>query len=97
MAPRAYLNERYSGFTPEYVENRLRHAFRGEGGRLRLKPTGDVIRGGLAVDLWPYVERMRAPTLLLIGEESTLVTPEARMRMEKILPDLQAVVVRGVS
>ena len=95
MAPRAYLNERYSGFTPEYVENRLRYAFRREGGRLRLKPTGDVIRGGLAVDLWPYVERMRVPTLLLIGEESTLVSHEARMRMEGILPDLEAVVVRG--
>jgi pimeloyl-ACP methyl ester carboxylesterase len=53
-----------------------------------------VIRGGLAVDLWPYVERMRAPTLLLIGEESTLVSPEARTRMEGILPDLE-VVVRG--
>ena len=92
---RAYLNERYPGFTPEYVENRLRYAFRGEGGRLRLKPTGEVIRGGLAVDLWPYVERMRAPTLLLIGEESTLVSPEARTRMERILPDFQAVVVRG--
>jgi len=95
LAPRAYLKGRYSGFTPEYVENRLRYAFRWEGGRLRLKPTGDVIRGGLAVDLWPYVERLRVPTLLLIGEESTLVSPEARMRMEGILPDLEAVVVRG--
>jgi len=92
---RAYLNERYPGFTREYVANRLRYAFRRDGGRLRLKPTGEVIRGGLAVGLWPYVERMRAPTLLLIGEESTLVTPEARMRMEGILPDLEAVVVRG--
>jgi pimeloyl-ACP methyl ester carboxylesterase len=54
-----------------------------------------VIRGGLAVDLWPYVERMRVPTLLLIGENSTLVSPEARMRIERILPDLE-VVVRGV-
>jgi pimeloyl-ACP methyl ester carboxylesterase len=89
------LNERYPGFTPEYVANRLRYAFRREGGRLRLKPTGDVIRGGLAVDLWLYVERMRVPTLLLIGEESTLVSPEARTRMEGILPDLEAVVVRG--
>ena len=75
--------------------NRLRYAFRWKGGRLRLKPTGDVIRGGLAVDLWPYVEKMKAPTLLLIGEDSTLVATKARMRMEGILPDLQAVVVRG--
>jgi pimeloyl-ACP methyl ester carboxylesterase len=77
------------------VVNRLRYAFRREGGKLNLKSTGDVIRGGLVVDLWPYVEKMKAPKLLLIGEDSTLVTPEARMRMERILPDLQAVVVRG--
>ena len=92
---RVYLKERYPGFTSEYVENRLRYAFRREGGRLRLKPTGDAVRGGPAVDLWPYVERMRTPTLLLMGEDSTLVTPETRMRMERTLPDLEAVVVKG--
>ena len=64
---RAYLKERYSGFTPYYVENRLRFAFRRDGGVLRLKPTGDSIRAGMNVDLWPYVERIRVRTLLLMG------------------------------
>ena len=90
-----WLRERYPGFTPYYYENRLKHAFRREGGVLRLKPRGDRIRGGLATDLWPYVERIEVPTLLLIGEESDLVTPETRERMEDTMPDIEAIKVRG--
>jgi esterase len=92
---RAYLKERYPGFTPGYVENRLKYGFTEKDGRLRLKPTGNRIRGGLALDLWPYVERIEVPTLLLIGEDSTVVTPQARARMERTLPSLDAVVVKG--
>jgi len=33
--------------------------------------------------------------LLLIGESSTLVTPETRARMERTLPSLEAEVVNG--
>jgi len=92
---KVYLKERYPGFTPWYVENRLKYGFTETDGRLRLKPTGNRVRGGLALDLWPYVERIRVPTLLLIGEDSTLVTPAARGRMERTLPDLETVVVKG--
>jgi pimeloyl-ACP methyl ester carboxylesterase len=92
---RRYLNERYPGFTPQYVENRLRYCLMEKDGVLRLKPTGDVIRGGLAFDLWPYVERTKTPTMLLIGEESTLVTPETKERMKKTLPNLDVIVVSG--
>ena len=92
---REYLKERYPGFTPQYVENRLRYGFTEKGGVLRLKPTGDVIRGGLAFDLWPYAERIKTPTMLLIGEDSTVVTPGARKRMEKTLSSLETVVVKG--
>ena len=53
------------------------------------------MRGGLDTDLWPYVERIEAPTLLLIGEENDLVTPETRERMENTVPDIEAVVVEG--
>jgi len=91
---REYLKERYPGFTPQYVENRLRYGFTKKGGLLRLKPIGDVIRGGLAFDLWPYVERIKTPTMLLIGEDSTVVTPRSRKRMEKTLPNLETIVVK---
>ncbi|MDH5201496.1 MAG: alpha/beta hydrolase [Candidatus Bathyarchaeota archaeon] len=95
---RRYFRERYPGFTPEAVENRVRYALtRDEKGRLKLKPTGDAIRQGLATDLWPYVERMMAPTLMILGSESTLVTEETVKRMKRTLPDLKAVTVRGAT
>ena len=92
---RDWLKERYPGFTPHYYENRLKYAFRREEDILRLKPRGDKIRGGLATDLWPYVKRIEAPTLLLIGEESDLVTPETQERMENTVPDIEAIKVKG--
>lgn len=92
---REYLKERYPGFTPQYVENRLKYGFTEKDGVLRLKPTGNVIRGGLAFDLWPYVERIKIPTMLLIGEDSTLVSPETKMRMEKTLPSIETAVFKG--
>jgi pimeloyl-ACP methyl ester carboxylesterase len=49
----------------------------------------------LATDLWPYVERIKAPTLLLIGEESDLVTPETQERMENTVPDIEVIKVKG--
>ena len=91
---RGWLKKRYPGFTP-YYENRLNYAFRKEAGVLRLKPRGDKIRSGLATDLWPYVERIEVPTLLLIGEGSDLVTPETQERMESTVPDIEAIKVKG--
>jgi len=95
---KAWFKERYPGFTPEAVENRVKHALvRDEKGRLKLKPRGDAIRPGLAVDLWPYVERMEVPTLMVLGSESTLVTEETLERMKKVVPDLSVVTVEGAT
>jgi pimeloyl-ACP methyl ester carboxylesterase len=95
---RKYFRERYTGFTSEAVENRVKYTLtKDEKGRLKLKPTGATIRPGLAVDLWPYVERMKTPTLLIVGGESTLVTEETVKKMKKILPDLKFVTVQGAT
>lgn len=94
---RKYLKERYPDFTEEAVENRLKYSFvTGDDGKLRRKKTGDAIRGGLSTDLWPYVERMKVPTLLLKGATSQTVSEETRERMEKLVPDLEVVTVEGV-
>jgi len=91
---REYIEQRYTGFTPEAVENRMKHAFvRDEEGRLKLKGTGATIGPGLTTDLWPYVERMETPTLLILGSESDLVTKETLERMERTLPNLAVVTV----
>ena len=92
---RKWLAERYPGFADYYVENRLRYAFKKKEGKLWLKPRGDAVRSGLVIDLWPYVERIKCPMLLMIGVDSTTVTPEARKKMEEVVPGLKTEVVDG--
>ncbi len=79
-----WLADRYPGFTEYYVENRLEHAFKQMDGKYYLKPRGDRVRGGLAIDLWPYLERVKCPVQLLKGVTSDLVTPKTRERIEKM-------------
>jgi pimeloyl-ACP methyl ester carboxylesterase len=94
---RKYLKERYPDFTEEALENRVKHSLvKGDDGKLRRKKTGDALRESLATDLWPYVERMKVSTLLLKGATSQTVTDETVKRMERTLPDLEVVTVKGV-
>jgi pimeloyl-ACP methyl ester carboxylesterase len=105
---RNWLNERYPGFTDEYYDNRIKYAFTSKGdtspyehishpkdGILKLKPRGNKIQPGLAIDLWPYVERIKTPMLLLIGKNSTTVAPETKKRMEETVSNIEAIVVEG--
>jgi pimeloyl-ACP methyl ester carboxylesterase len=92
---REWLAERYPGFTDYYVENRLEHAFEEKDARLWLKPRGDSVRSGLVIDLWPYVEGIECPVMLLMGADSELVTPETRERMAEMVPDIKIHVVEG--
>jgi len=95
---RAYLRQRFSGFTPEYVENRLRHGFvKQRDGSYKPKPTGSPTMTSYFTDLWPYVERIRVPAKLILGSESPLVTLEKRERMAKLIPQLEIVSVKGAS
>jgi len=47
------------------------------------------------IDLWPYVERIRVPTKLILGSESQLVTPEKKDRMVKLIHGLELSTVKG--
>jgi len=93
-----YLRQRYPRFTEHYLMNRLRHGFvERPDGTLVPKPTGNEYMRDMSTDLWPYVERMRAPTLLVLGSESTLVTPEKHARMKKSVPDFESIAVEGAT
>ncbi|MBM3292573.1 alpha/beta hydrolase [Candidatus Bathyarchaeota archaeon] len=92
---RTWLKERYPGFTEYYIENRLKHAFLKEGKTLKLKPTGDSIRAGMNIDLWPYVNRIKIPTLLLKGGTGSIISPETVEKMEKSIPKLETVTIQG--
>lgn len=95
---KAYLKERYPRSKPEFIENRMRHAFiKGEDGKFRFKYSGEAIRGHIDEDLWPYVERLVTPTLLLLAGENSLITPDTVDRMRTVVPLLDIVVVRGAT
>jgi pimeloyl-ACP methyl ester carboxylesterase len=95
---KAYLKQRYPGFSPEYIDNRLKHGFvKQPNGSLKPKPTGSPTMTSYFTDLWPYVERIRVSAKLILGSESPLVTPEKRERMVKLIPGLEVVAVKGAS
>ncbi len=95
---RAYIKQLFPGFSPEYVENRLRHGFIKQlDGSYKPKPMGSSTMKSYYTDLWPYVERIKVPAKLILGSESTLVTPEKRERMAKLIPGLEVVSVEGAS
>lgn len=91
-----YLKQRYPGFTTEYINSRLRHGFKKQpDGTIIPKPIGSPNMTSYYTDLWPYVERIRVPTKLIIGSESQLVTPEKKDRMQKQIPALEISTIRG--
>jgi pimeloyl-ACP methyl ester carboxylesterase len=95
---RAYLKVRYTVPGPEFIENRLKHAFvKGEDGRYRFKYNGASIRGHIDEDLWPYVERLSSPTLLMLGGMNTIVPAETVEKMKHTIPGLQIVTVEGAT
>ncbi|MFQ6075816.1 MAG: alpha/beta fold hydrolase [Candidatus Bathyarchaeia archaeon] len=95
---RAFLRERYPRFTDEAYDNRINHAFKRDAdGRLRFKGLGDTIRPSLTIDLWPFVEKMKTPTLLLAAGEGHIVTPPAVSHMRSLLPDFEVKAVEGAT
>lgn len=94
----AHLKERYPRFAPEYIENRLRYGFTEQpDGSLAPKPAGNDFMRGMSTDLWPYVERIRVPTLLVKGADSALVTPEKHARMRESIPEFASVTILGAT
>ena len=95
---RNYFRERYPGFTEEAVENRVKHGLKmDDEGRLTLKSKSGEMRPSLSHDLWPYTERIRIPTLMILGSESTTVPPGVRERMKSLIPSIEIVSVEGAT
>jgi len=95
---REYLRHRYPGFTYESIENRISHALtKDEKGRLKLKPRGETMMPSLAIDLWPYVEKMKAPTFLMIRDVEPTITEETQERMKGLLDDLEVITVEDTT
>lgn len=95
---RSYLRGRYTIPGPEFIENRLKHAFvKDEVGCYRFKYNGAAIRGHIEEDLWPYAERLRAPTLLMLGGKDSIVPAETVEKMKNTISGLKVVKVDGAT
>jgi pimeloyl-ACP methyl ester carboxylesterase len=95
---RTYFRERYPGFTEDSIENRMKHGIKmDDEGRFSLKSRPDVMRPSLAHDLWPYVERITIPTLIIKGSESAAVSQIAEDRMKGLIPGFEVVSVEGAA
>ncbi len=64
-------------------------------GKLGLKRDALIQRDFVPLELWHYVERVRAPFLLLVGSESAIVGQDQQTRFRQIRPDIEIVTVQG--
>jgi pimeloyl-ACP methyl ester carboxylesterase len=81
---------------PEYFLHSTRHATtRLPNGKLGLKRDPAIQRDFVPLELWGYVEKVRAPFLLLLGSESTIVGEDQRMRFRELAPHIEIETVQG--
>jgi len=64
-------------------------------GKLGLKRDVAIQRDFVPMELWNYVQKVRAPFLLVLGSESSIVSPEQRDRMLQMIPDSEAAPIQG--
>ena len=64
-------------------------------GKLVLKRDPAIQSGFVPLELWSYVEEVRSPFLLVLGSESSIVSPEQRDQMLHTIPDSQVVTIDG--
>lgn len=64
-------------------------------GKLGLKRDVAIQLDFVPLELWRYVEKVRAPFLLLIGSESTIVGQDQQERFRQIVPNISIVTIQG--
>ncbi|MDP7207816.1 MAG: alpha/beta hydrolase [Candidatus Bathyarchaeota archaeon] len=92
---RDYFKEKYSSFTEDAVENRIKHGLKEDNeGKLTLKSTPNIMRPSLSLDLWPFAKRIETATLMVLGGKSAVVTLAAQERMREVISGIEIVTVK---
>lgn len=83
-----------TAITEEMVRRWIRQETkRREDGRLVWKYDPDIAKGFVVTELWEYVSRIQAPTLYVLGGNSTIVPPATQERLKATLPHVEVVTV----
>lgn len=93
----AEVLQRQNHVTPGHVFLHLaRHNTRRlPNGKLGLKRDILIQKDFIALELWRYVEMVKAPFLLMPGSESEIVGEDQQVRFRQIRPDIEIVTVQG--
>lgn len=78
-----------------FLQNARHGTKRLPNGKLGLKRDVAIQRDFVPLELWHYVEKVRAPFLLLIGSESTIVGRDQQERFRQIVPNISMVTIQG--
>jgi pimeloyl-ACP methyl ester carboxylesterase len=62
-------------------------------GRIIWKRDPNIAGSFVSIDLWPFVRRITAPVLYMLGGRSTIVPPASQDELRRTLPRAQIVTV----
>lgn len=65
-------------------------------GRIVWKRDPNLAKGFVPTELWRFVEKIRCPTLYVVGGASRIVPPETQKKLMETLPDVRIVVMPGL-
>ena len=90
-AAEAYLRQTSPGYPDSVYENRLRWLFREDSGRLHWRSSRDALARILAGSAergssWERARDIRAPTLLVRGTRSPVLSAEGARRLQRTIP-----------
>ncbi len=93
----AYL-KRSNAKTPEPILRTYAHfaSKQRDDGRIVWKRDPNLAKGFVPTELWRYVEKVRCPTIYILGGASRIVSPESQEKLKSTLPDIQIVVMPGL-
>jgi pimeloyl-ACP methyl ester carboxylesterase len=84
--------------TPESILRTYAHyaSKQRDDGRVVWKRDPNLAKGFVPTELWQYVEKIRCPTLYVLGGASRIVSPESQQRLKQVVPGVQIVVMPGL-
>jgi esterase len=65
-------------------------------GRIEWKRDPNLARGFVPTELWRFVEKIKCPTIYILGGASRIVPPETQEKLKQTLPDVRIVVMPGL-
>ena len=92
----SYIKETYPYFPSESIDNRLKHAFRTHpDGQFTWKTdlrSAEMVRDSFVNhDFWPYIKQIRAPTLLIKGARSEVISNSILNLMKEVMSNFSVV------